>query len=445
MNDKNINIRLLAVKALVELEGDDFSQNIIDEYIREYKLNKQNSSFFTYLVYGVIEKKLLLDYVILSFTGTKFKKITKEILNILRIGIFQILFMNSVPNSAAVNESVKLAYKFKQTSAKGLVNAILRKVTLLNGDVPLPKKDDMISYLSVKCSVSTDIINVLKNSYGIEKTEKILESFNEIPPVSIRVNNTKTTRDELFAKLEEKGLNPVINEYLSNNIFINNMGDINRNFEFKRGHFHIQDTSSQIAMDIIAPKEDNIILDLCSAPGGKSFTMAEIINNKGTIYSVDRTPQKIKMVEKMATQLGLDCISTLVGDSSVENDRLPEADIVLCDVPCSGIGVIKKKPEIRYKNQAEIEGLAEIQYKILFEGSKKVKENGKLIYTTCTLNTQENEDIIKDFLDKNQDFEGLNFNYKYKNFTNENNYMATIFPDETNSDGFFIATLVRKK
>ncbi|MGL5973270.1 MAG: 16S rRNA (cytosine(967)-C(5))-methyltransferase RsmB [Oscillospiraceae bacterium] len=434
---KDLNIRLLATKAILDIFRGNLSDVILDSYITKYKLDKQKSSYLSYIIYTLLENKITIDYQIELYTKEKFKKLDKEILNILRLGIVGIAYMDT-PNSAAVNESVKLCQSFKKTSAKSFVNAVLRKVCL-NGLVYPLEKETVENRLSIKYSVSEDIIKILKD---YDNVEEILKTFKKNMLTSIRVNTLKIDDKKLLEILVEKGYNVSENSFLKNNLFLEVQGDIRRCSEFQKGYFYIQDTASQLAMSLVGFKESDIIIDLCSAPGGKSFMASFLTNGKGNIYSVDKNEDKINKIKETSERLSINNIKTFIFDSQKENEDLPMADIVICDVPCSGLGVISKKPEIRYKTLQEIDSIYSIQENILLEGSKKVKAGGKLVYSTCTLNKKENDDIIEKFLNNNKNFKPFYFNINYKN-KNEENYKFTMMPNEINTDGFFVCMLVK--
>lgn len=432
-----INIRFLAVKVLLNIDSGAMSNCIIDSYISENKLNKRDSSFLAVLVYSVLEHRNFIDYQIQNFSKSKFKNIDKEVLNVLRIGIASIYYINSVPNSASVNESVKLCKSFKKTSAKNFVNAILRKITV--NEPIYSNTKDKIKDASINLSVSFDICKILYDSYGDCFTD-IIKAMKEKDNLSIRVNTLKLTEDELLQKFIEKKQTITKNEYLKNNLFVTKFGDIKRSSEFNKGYFYVQDTASQLAMSLIDIKKGDSVIDACSSPGGKSFLLNFLTNDNCNILAFDKTKEKVDKINFMKNKLGIKNITTKVCDATIYQKDLEKVDIVVCDVPCSGIGVIHKKPEIRYKKTSEIENLYELQKTILQTCSKYVKSGGKLVYSTCTLNKNENENIVFDFLKNNDDFKGYKFNFNYKNVQNDDFYI-TMLPHKTAFDGFFIAIL----
>lgn len=433
-----INLRYLCVKILLEIDEFNFSEVILDKYINNYKLNQRESSFLTYLTYSVLENLLTIDYNIKIYCDKNFNKFSSDVKNILRIGVAGIFYMDSINDATCVDESVKLCSKFKKTSAKSLVNAILRKIS--KNKILLPDKKNKIKYLSIKHSISEDIINLLFSYY--DDADEIIKYLDRTSVCSIRVNTLKTTQSKLYDFLRNSNIEVKINKDLENNLFIFKFGNLKMNECFKKGLFFVQDSSSQLVTKLISPKENDIIIDACSSPGGKSFSLAMLTNDKSKIYSFDKNENKKRKIDEGIKRLGIKNIKTFVKDSSKSFDKIEMADIVLCDVPCSSIGVISKKPEIRYKTKDEIDSLFNLQLSILNNCSKYVKLGKKLVYTTCTLNKRENEDVINEFLKQNKNFGLQDIEIDYKNQKEKNN-MITIRPNLTFSDGFFIAILKR--
>ncbi|MDR0984754.1 MAG: methyltransferase domain-containing protein [Ruminococcus sp.] len=342
----------------------------------------------TRLFYGVIERLITLDFIISNYNK---KKLDIEVRNILRLGLYQLLYINSIKDFTVVNECVSVCKKFKKTSASGLVNFILRQF-IRDGK----KFDD--NDLSVKYSVNSNLLNTLLSQYEQEIVIQFLEdSF--LPPI-------------LFKRY-----------YFPLNDNVNNHKNRNQS-----EIFHIQDLSSQYACEVLAPKPGQIVLDMCSAPGGKAFTLAEIMQNKGTVYAVELHESRCSLIKSGAEKLGLTNIK-IINANSAEISDLPKADKILCDVPCSGIGVIRRKPEIKYKDPSEFETLPDIQYKILKNAVRFLKPDGDLIYSTCTINKNENEKVVEKFISENKDYEIIK--------------TRTIFPKEYGSDGFFISHIRR--
>lgn len=421
-----MNDRFLAFKILSKIEHDKAYSNIaLDNVLSNNEAT--SAPFVSNLVYGVIERKITLDYILLQFLSQPLKKLNPQVLTILRMGTYQLKFMDKVPVSAAVNESVKLVKKAKCAYASGLVNSVLRKIS--SAEINLPKTEDKEYDLSIAYSCPKELVSHYVTDYGYENTEKILKASIGSVPLFLRVNTLEITADELVKELKKEG---VIAQICDNEKTIKVI-DGNAVFKtnaYKKGYFHAQDLASQICIENLSPVKNDIVFDMCAAPGGKSFTMAEMMENQGKIYSFDLYDHKIKLINDGANRLGINIINAQIGDASIYNDELPKADKILCDVPCAGLGVIRRKPEIKYKDFGFVDKLCELQYNILNNASLYLKEKGVLMYSTCSLSKKENEDVCKRFIEEHKDF--------------KNGGMVTLFPDENGSDGFFYAKLIRE-
>lgn len=416
------NPRKLAVKALLKIEKDNAYSNItLNSFLKETELQKEDKAFFSALVYGVLDRKITLDYVLSSFMKTPLKKTAPFTLNALRVGLYQIMFMDKIPDSAAVNETVKIIKSSKESRNAGFVNAVLRSA--IRSEIKLPCGDN-IKDLSVRFSCPEWIIEGFINDYGKENAVKILEESLSAPPVTLRVNTVKISSDELIEKLGDMGITAKMGE-IPNSLIIEKGMDISSNPLYKEGLFYAQDYASQKAVSVLAPKSGARVLDLCAAPGGKSFTMALLMENKGEVISCDLYDSRVGLIEKSAKRLGLDIIKPMVNDATVYNENLGEFDYILCDVPCSGLGVIRRKPELKYKTQSDFCELQEIQQKILCNAVKYLKIGGKILYSTCTLRKEENEKLVI-FLQK--EYNRLNLKYEH-----------TFMPHIDNTDGFYCA------
>ena len=417
--------RFLAYKILNKIERDKAYSNItVDVVLNENEAT--SAPFVCALVYGVIERKITIDFFLSKFLTQPIKKLNPQVLTILRMGVYQIKFMDKIPDSAAVNESVKLSKKVKCAFASGLINSVLRKIA--SNEIQLPETDNKIYDLSIKYSCPESLVEHYINDYGYIQAEKILSSSLGSAPLFIRVNTLKVKPEELISQLEQEGIiaKQVENNETSLEII---SGSAFKSECYKKGYFHAQDLASQTCIDSLDPQENEIVFDLCSAPGGKSFTIAEKINNKGKIYSFDLYEHKIKLINDGANRLGIDIIDAQIWDASVFNPQLPKADKVLCDVPCAGLGVIRRKPEIKYKDFTFVDKLCDLQYNILNNASLYVKENGVLVYSTCSLSKKENENICERFLSEHSDY--------------KSDEMVTLIPHK-DSDGFFFAKLIKE-
>ncbi len=446
-NNNKPNPRNLAFKVLLAVERDGaYSAIALNNALKENKIDKRDSAFISSLVYGVLERKLTLDYIISQYSKIPLKKIELQTKIILRLGIFQLLFMDKVPESAAVNESVKLAKKHKLQKSSGFINGILRSITRAEVKYTLPDKvKDYAYYLSIKYSCPKDIVNLWLDSYGKEITESVLSSLSGRPSITARVNTLKTTPEKLIDELKAEGVEAEISPVDENAVVLNNTGSIERLESYKNGKLYIQDLASQLCVKALSPKPRDIVIDVCSAPGGKSFTSAQYMKDKGKIFAFDIHPHKLKLIEKTAARLGISCIVTDIRDAENDTKELPLADRVLCDVPCSGLGILSRKPEIRYKDNLLSDKLPALQYKILCNSSRYVAVGGVLIYSTCTLNPAENNENALRFLKEHTDFEPLSLDLGVKRYFSENDNMLTLFPGLNPTDGFFISAFRRVK
>ncbi len=433
-----MNSRDIAVDAITAFrKRDAWSDAFLRNKIRAAKLDSRDAALTTEIVNGVLQNLYLINFYIETFSSVKFRKIAPGILDILQVAVYQIIYLDRVPDSAAINDAVNRA-KRNNPRAAGFVNAITRKISSQKNALPSLKCDDFENFLSVKYSHPLWIVKALVSAYGREETEKIL-SFNNIKPRnSARVNTLKITSESLLANdgMFEKG--PI-----KDSVYINFKGNIENTSAFQNGYIYIQDLASQIAAATLAPHKETIVLDACAAPGGKSFLMAQFMENTGKVFSCDVYEHKLRLIENTAERLGIKNISTILRDSSEFFNEWQEAfDFILADVPCSGLGIIRKKPDIRYKDLSEVNQLPDIQLKILRNVARYLKKGGTLLYSTCTILPQENELVINSFLEQNGEYEEVNeyFDIPYI----KNRYGITLLPHISGTDGFYICKLRRK-
>ncbi len=433
--------RQIAYEILLKIEvAEAYSNLAIDSAVKMYNPDSTDCAFISRLVYGVVERKITLDSVISGYLSKPIKKTKPEIITILRLGAYQLLFMDKIPESAAVNESVKLSKTNKCEFASGLVNAVLRKIAknglVINEDLTETEK------VSVIYSVPEEVVKFLIYHYGKENTEAFFKETLEPKEIFIRVNTVKTTSEELKTLLKEENVN-VFDTYLENALKIEVSGAVYDLTSFKKGLFHVEDLSSQLCVEALELFEGATAIDVCAAPGGKSFTAAQYMENKGTLYSCDIYSQRTGLIKEGAERLGLTNIKPFVNDATVFNEALPQMDRVLCDVPCSGLGIIGKKPEIKYKKLDDTKSLLPIQKQILETSSKYVKSGGRLVYSTCSVNPNENRKICDAFLKEHSEFQSARVLPEIERAVDEGDYL-TLFPHKNNCDGFFVAAFRRK-
>lgn len=435
--------RQVAFEALLKVHRDGaYSNLVVDSLLKENKeLDERDKAFVCNLVYGTLDRLILIDYNLGLYLNQPVKKLKPELHTILRMGTYQLLFMDKVPSRAAVNESVNLAKVNKSAFAASLVNAVLRRVS--DNGVQLPEGDEnSTEYLAVKYSCPEWIIKLWADAYGIENAVALAEKALEAAPVVIRVNTTKTTPDELINKLAGEGVSAEKSDIVPNALIISDTGSVEELEAYKEGLFHAQDIASQLCCMALDAKEGETVFDLCAAPGGKTFTIAENMNNTGVVRSFDIYQSRVELIKSGAGRLGLDNVYTYLSDASIFNENYGFADKVLCDVPCSGLGIIRRKPEIRFKKKAEIDGLPELQYRILCNAVKYLKDGGRLVYSTCTLNPQENSQVCDRFLSEHPEFSAVAVHTDLPRYGEGDKYL-TLMPHLHSTDGFFVAAFVK--
>jgi len=425
------NIRQLAVLTLLKIQEKNAWSNLaLDKKIRQYGLDGRDAAFFSALFYGVLERRVTLDACIAVHSKIPLQKISPGVLMALRTGVYQLLHMDSVPEHAAVSESVELVRKLRLASASGFVNGVMRSFLRAGKKIPVPA-GPLAERLSVEYSCPVSLARLWLDGYGEDFTRRALSQSLGRPPVYIRVNTLLISAAELILRLSKRGVTAARDSEIENCLSIEHFGAISEMPEFQRGFFHVQDKSSQICVMLLAAAETDRVLDACAAPGGKSFTIAQMMKGKGEVVACDLHPKRVGLISRRAAEMGLQNIKTRVLDSSVFDDALGFFDRILCDVPCSGLGVIRRKPEIKLKDLSEFENLPEVQYKILKNTSQYCKAGGLLIYSTCTLNPRENEHVAERFLENSPEF------IKAGEFVTA--------PLENGSDGFFTASFIRRE
>lgn len=428
--------RQLALKVLLRCEkSGGYSPIVLDTALSRSELDAKDRALSTALVTAVISHRMTLDYIIGRLSSIPEEKIEPETKNILRLGLCQLRYFDRIPAHAAVNESVALA----PHRSAGFVNAILRSYLRQKGEILFPT--DALDRLSVTYSVDRLVAEELVAAYGYGKAESILRAFCETPRLLLRVNTLKTDRKSLISRLgegaEASALSPC-------GIMLDG-GNVTSLPGFDTGEFFVQDTASQLCTAAVggADISGGLFIDVCSAPGSKSFGVAIDMKNSGKVLSFDLHENKLSLVSESAERLGIDIIETKKADGRDFISPLAEsADAVLCDVPCSGYGVLAKKPEIRYKSPGVCAALPDIQYSILENCSRYVKRGGVLVYSTCTLLPRENEENAKRFLAEHGDlFTPEEFSVNGRDYA----AFTTLFPDTDGTDGFFIAKFRRKQ
>lgn len=419
------NTRELALDMLLAIDRDgQYSHLVLRDVLDKYQyLSKQERAFLTRLTEGTVERMLTLDYVIDHFSKTKVKKMKPLIRELMRLSVYQIMYMDGVPDSAVCNEAVKLARKRGFSGLSGFVNGVLRSVARGWKDVTFQNE-------SVRYSVPEWIIDGWNADYGRDVTEKMLEAFMQPAKITVRTNTQKCTPEELKDRLSQEGVTVEAIEGISYAFALSGFDYLAGLGSFQDGWFYVQDISSMTVAHAADPKKGDYIIDVCAAPGGKSSHLAELLDGSGMVEARDLTEYKVGLIEENILRHDLHNMKAVQQDATLFDEASVEkADILICDLPCSGLGVIGRKSDIRYKMTAEkAHDLAVLQQEMLDTVWKYVKRGGKLIYSTCTIHKEENEDNVAAFLQKHPQFTLVE--------------QRQIFPME-GSDGFFVAKMIR--
>ena len=426
--------RQIAATALLEMEREgSYSNLVLEPYFEREKLSPRDRAAATALFYGVLERRITLDWALSGYSRTPIPRLEPEVRAALRLGAWQLLYSPGTPAHAAVSESVQLVKKLGKSRAAGLVNGILRAMVRSGCSCPTPK--DRLTALSVEYSVPAPLIQRWRRAYGHQTALEILEGTQGPAPTFVRVNTVRSDLPTLQKRLEGEGVQTRQVPGVEDALELVGPGRFAQLPSFREGLFHVQDISSQLCAAALDPKPGMAVLDLCAAPGGKSFTIAQRMENKGRVLARDLHPGRLALVEEGASRLGLSIIETAPGDAQVPDPRLAgQFDRVLCDVVCSGLGTLRRKPEIRYKPLESLDGLPQIQYNILENSFQYLRAGGRLVYSTCTLDPAENEEVVGRLLENHPEI------------------IAAAPPrtlihgrDGLDCDGFFIAVLVRKE
>lgn len=440
MTDVKVNLRMVVLEILMEVEKGQMSHLVIGNALKKYQyLDKQDRSFISRLSLGVIERKIELDYIIDQFSTTKVSKQKPAIRCILRMGVYQLKYMDKVPVSAACNESVKIAEKKGFRTLKGFVNGVLRNIARNIGNISYPDfKSDPLTYLSVTYSMPQWIVEMWQKEYGTDKTEAMLKAISHDKYTFIRCNTGKVTPDQLIDMLSKENVNArYAKDIITDSAYdipeyalaIEGYDYLESLDTFNQGFFWVQDISSMLAAGNVIGKSDKC-LDVCAAPGGKSLNAA-LIATDGSVDSRDVSEAKTSLIDDNIARLGIKNVTTKVWDATVTDEMsVGGYDVVIADLPCSGLGIMGRKPDIRYNvTEESVKSLAKLQRQILSTVSSYVKEGGILIYSTCTVDRAENQDNV----------EWFTANYPFELITD----MINIAPGDLGNDGFFIARLRR--
>ncbi|MBO5317908.1 MAG: 16S rRNA (cytosine(967)-C(5))-methyltransferase RsmB [Oscillospiraceae bacterium] len=418
-----------------------WSNAVLKQYLSRDRLDRREAALATRLCYGVLQNRLKLDFYLSQLLTGKPKDLHPMVRDILQMGIYQLFEMDKIPVSAAVNEAVALTKQYcpRQKNLPGLVNAVLRKADRERETLVQPR-----SYVE-KYSHPQKLVDMLKEYVGKDALEPMLRANNDIPPMVVQVNTLRTTVEGLTCLLQQEGVGVQPHSWLRGCLILSGTGDLERLAAFREGLFYVQDAAARLSVLCAELPQNARVLDCCAAPGGKSFAAAISMAGTGSVTSCDIHEHKIALIENGAKRLGLVGIRAQVQDASVFVPQWENAmDAVIADVPCSGYGIIRKKPDIRYKDPDTMKDLPQLQEKILANQSRYVRPGGVLLYSTCTLIRRENEQVVEQFLQSHPDFtlEPLPLPAPFPENTSG---MLTLVPGQYDTDGFFICRMRRRK
>ena len=412
--------------------------------VRRDGLDRKDAALCSRIVYGVLQNQLLLDFYLGAYCTQRLDHLQPPLADILRIGAYQILFLDKVPDSAAVNSSVELAKLSKRGQAAGLVNAVLRKISQNKEHLPPIPEGDTAKYLSIRYSHPRWLVKRLLALLGREETEALLALNNQPAPITAQVNTCRYEAQAVRENLLAAGVEAETDPALPDCLYLSGSGDLERLELFRAGAFYIQDPAARMAVLAAAVKPGDGVLDVCAAPGGKSFAAAIQMGNRGEILACDLHENKLKRVREGAARLGLTCIETAAADGrTFRPEWEARYDVVLVDAPCSGLGIIRKKPDVRYKKLDSLFAMPVIQRAILDNAARYVKPGGTLVYSTCTILPEENEEVSGGFLAEHPDFSRTPFSLPLDGAGGEPG-QTTLWPQRHGTDGFYICRMTRR-
>lgn len=430
--------RRVAAEALMRQEKNGYANLVLKSVLAHWKASAQEKALASAIFYGTVERMATIDWILQQFLTKPLEKADAVVRAVLRSGLYQGRWMDSVPVHTAVDESVKLCKRMGKGSAAGLVNAVLRKA--VSYDLAAAVFPSEAERLSVMYSVSEPMAQFLLEKLP-EDAQAFLQASFEKPAFCVRVNTLKTSVEELQRFFEQQGI-AVQEGEVKGALLLDWHGSLTECEAFRQGWFHVQGQSSQLACAALDAGEHQKVVDLCAAPGGKSALLAQKMNNTGTLFCRDVSQSRVRLIEETLQRLGVTNAQVQAGDASVWDETLANADRVLCDVPCSGLGTLAKKPDVRYKSLDGLETLTQLQARILETGAGYVKPGGILVYSTCTVNPDENECVVRDFLNRHPEFEVRHFDVpEWARQTPEG---VLVCPPCAQADGFFIAKLQKR-
>lgn len=438
-------VRGIAVKILNRVDRTDaYLDKLLEIEIKNSELSSKDKALLFEIVHGVIRWLGKIDWILNGFYKGQFSKCIPNVKNSMRVALYQILFLDKIPNHAAVNESVEFVKKLQGEKSANLTNAVLRNIIRNQQGIRYPnREEDLVGYLSAFHSHPSWMVKRWINRFGEEDTEQLLVANNKRPSHTIRVNNIKTNVNELKSLLTSVELGFTQSKYFDEYFQLNQLTNITSWEYFQKGYFTIQDESTGFSCKALVPKPGMKILDLCAAPGGKSAFLADMMNNEGQIIALDKFESRLELFNRNIERLGITNVKTVAKDAMKFNEK--DFDGVLADVPCSGLGTLTKKPDIKWKKDfGDIRKLNKVQLGLLTKACSLVKVGGTVVYSTCTIEPEENIKIVKQFLDNNDNFELVSLKDQFsEELIDENGCLQTL-PHKHKIDGAFVAKLIRK-
>ncbi|PRX33532.1 NusB antitermination factor [Orenia metallireducens] len=442
------NARVISLEGIYKInEEDGFSNLVVNTLLNKSNLDKRDRSLATQLIYGVIRRRNTLDWIINKFASRQVKKMTPWVRNSLRLGVYQVYYLDKIPAPVAVNETVEAAKSKCNRGAIKFINGVLRNIIRNLDKINYPKLEkDPVQHIRYKYSQPQWLVERWVKNYGIDKAIEIANNLNKIPATVIRTNTLKTNRDSLIQSLVEDQVTAEPIALVPEAINLIKYPSIDRLKSFEEGKFQVQGLASMLVAHILAPEADDRVVDLCSAPGGKTTHLSQLMNNGGQVYAVDVHQHKLELIHENCTRLGITNVETICSDGR-EVSFTEKIDKLLVDAPCSGLGIMAKKPEIRWqKKPQDLLELQQLQAELLENGAKLLKAGGVLIYSTCTFTDEENIDIIKGFLEKHDNFKLVDLSQTAQSF-GLTEYLTEgtlqLLPDDNLIEGFFIAKMVK--
>ncbi|AGB40851.1 ribosomal RNA small subunit methyltransferase RsmB/transcription antitermination factor NusB [Halobacteroides halobius DSM 5150] len=441
--------RSVALQGIYRInEEEAYSNLVVNKLLQESNLDKRDRSLATQLIYGVTRWRNSLDWVINQFANRKVKKMTPWVRNALRLGVYQINYLDRIPNPVACNETVEVAKAHCNRGAIKFINGILRNIIRNLAEITYPSlEEDPVQYIRYKYSQPQWLVQRWRKYFGTEKTIKICQTLNQIPPMIIRTNTLKLDSEQLISKLEEEGISAKEVSQVKEAVNLLDYPAIASIDSFQAGNFIVQGLSSMLVAHLLKPQEDDLVVDLCSAPGGKTTHLAQVMENRGQINAVELHKAKVNLIKENCQRLGINNVEFYCDDGR-EISFTQQADKILVDAPCSGLGIMAKKPEIRWhKKPQDLKELQQLQLELLNNAASFLKPGGELLYTVCTFTFEETEAVVKKFMNDNPDFSIVDLKSQAVTYGLEDYYQTgylKIVPDTSSWEGFFIAKLTKE-